>query len=344
MEGEIRVSLEREPDFFAAAAVEGSRHDAVVARDLRDGRIVGMGSRSARRCYLNGRPAWLPYLGALRVERAWRGRPRAMAEAYDLCRQLRRQDEVPFCLTSVVADNIRARRLLEAGLRGMPVYRPVGETVTLAIPVRGRARRASGTTVERADASGLDEIVGLLARFGRRHQFHPVWEREDLLSGERTPGLAPRDFLLALEGGRAVGCLALWDQRSFKQAVVRGYSPRLARLRPLVNLLAPLLSLPRIPPVGGALQSAFLSHLAAEEGREDVLPALIRAARIEARRRGLECLLLGLAAPSQLLPAVAGSFGHREYRGVLYLVHWKDGAAAAAEVDGRVPHVEVAAI
>jgi hypothetical protein len=344
MGGEVSISLEREPDFFAAAAVEGPRHKTVVAREVTSGRLVGFGSRSVRRCYLNGRPAWLPYLGALRVERQWRGRARKLAAAYDVCRALREPDEVPFCLTSIVADNSRARRLLEAALPGMPTYRRVAELVTLVVPARGRGPHARDARIQRADSSCLAEVEERLADFGRRHQFCPVWTRSDLESKELTPGLKAEDFLLVVEGSRVVACCALWDQRSFKQAIVRGHSRRLARLRPLANLAAPLFSLTRIPPVGARVESACLSHLAIDAGREDLLPVLVSAARAEIRRRGFDYLLLGLGADGALLGATARAFRSRAYRSVLYAVHWEDGAAAVAELDGRLAHVEVATL
>jgi hypothetical protein len=35
---------------------------------------------------------------------------------------------------------------------------------------------------------------------------------------------------------------------------------------------------------------------------------------------------------------------HIEYRSILYLVHWEDGADAVELLDRRVPHVEVATL
>jgi hypothetical protein len=342
MSGEIGLSLEREPDFFAAAAVEGPRHRTIVFRDVASGRVVGAGSRSARLCWMNGRPGWLPYLGSLRMDRNSCGLPREMIGGYDLCRDLREADEPPFCLTSIVADNRPARRLLEAGLRGMPVYRPVAGMVTLVLPVRRRRICSSGRIeISRAGHSGMTDVEALLAGFGRRHQFHPVWTGAALRS---LPGLTPNDFLLATEGGHLVGCLAIWDQRRFRQSVVRTLAPRMARLRPLLNLAAPIAGWPRIPAVGHRVESAFLSHVAIAENSEHALPALVAAAAADARRRGLDCLLLGLAASGPLLPRVARVFRARAYRSVLYLVHWGNGGPAIAGLDGRTPHVEVAVL
>jgi hypothetical protein len=62
--GSISVTLEREPSFFGAAAVEGREHQTVVA--LEQDRIVAAGSISARHRFINGQPMRVGYLGALR--------------------------------------------------------------------------------------------------------------------------------------------------------------------------------------------------------------------------------------------------------------------------------------
>lgn len=143
MFGEIGLSLEREPDYYRAAAVEGPRHTTFIGRDRETGRLVGMGSRSVRECFVNGRRRLLPYLGTLRVSRSWRGHRRYLAAAYDLCDGMRTPDEEPYCLTSIVADNRPARRLLGAGLPGFPVYRELETFITLAVPAKSPLSRRS---------------------------------------------------------------------------------------------------------------------------------------------------------------------------------------------------------
>src|SRR5262245_58552646 len=112
MHGSIRVSLEREPDAFAAAAVEGRPHDTAVARDPSTDRLVGMGRRAVMDVYVNGSPVRVGYLSQLRVENAYRGRPRLLARGYEVLAGRRRAGEEPFDLTSIMADNTPALRLL----------------------------------------------------------------------------------------------------------------------------------------------------------------------------------------------------------------------------------------
>jgi len=82
MDGAIRVSLEREPNAFLAATVEGEPHATVVAREPSTGRIVGMGTRAVWNAFVNGEPCRLGYLSQLRVDRAFRGRRRLLAAGY----------------------------------------------------------------------------------------------------------------------------------------------------------------------------------------------------------------------------------------------------------------------
>jgi len=337
MDGEIRVSLEREPNAFLSAAVEGEPHRTIVARDPSGGGIVGMGSRSVWNAFVNGEPRRLGYLSQLRVDRAWRGKKRLLTGGYELIRSFREPDELPFDLTTIVADNQVARRLLGAGLPGLPAYREIEGFTTLVLPATSRPRTVSG--IERGTGERMAGIAACLERNGRRHQFAPRFSTADLLSPERSRGLAPEDFFLAVSGGEVVGCLSLWDQSGFKQAVVRGYGPRLARWRPWINLLSPLLRTPRLPDPGQILPHAYIAHLAVDGDDPAIFQALTEAAFAEARARRYVYVVIGLASRHPWLPWLKRRFRAREYASTLYAVHWEDGPDA---LDGRMPHVEVA--
>lgn len=336
MEGEIRVSLEREPNAFLAAAVEGEPHRTIVARDPSAG-IVGMGSRSVWNAFVNGEPVRLGYLSQLRVDRAFRGRKRLLVAGYGLLRSFRSPDELSFDLTSIIADNEVARRLLGAGLPGLPAYREIEGFTTLVLPATSRPRKVS--EIERGTRERLPGIAVCLERNRKRYQFASRFSVEDLLSPERSRGLAPEDFFVAISGGEIVGCLALWDQSGFKQVVVRGYAPRLARWRPWLNRLSPLLGTPRLPEPGQILPHAHLSHVAVDGDDPQVFQALVEAAYAEARIRGYIYVVIGFASRHPWLPWLKKRFRLREYTSMLYTVHWEEGGEP---LDRRIPHVEVA--
>ncbi len=345
MAGEIQVTLEREPSIFLAARIEGENHQIVVARDESSGQILGMGSRSVRTACVNGHPLRLGYLSQLRTASSLRGRRQLLTSGYALVRQLHEDGQAPFYFTTIVADNRPARRLLEAGLEGLPRYRSLEPFVTLILPVtRKHGPVGTGLTLQRGDECNLQEIVDCLQRNARRHQFASYWRAEDLLSRERTRGLRLNDLFLARRDETVVGCIALWDQSECKQTVVRGYSRRLRILRPLLNLSAPWIGRPKLPPLGVALRNAFISHVAIDEDEPEVLLELLTAAYNESVEHRYDYLMLGFAERNPLAAAVKQAFPYREYVSILYVVHWEDGAEAASAVDDRMPHPEVATL
>src|SRR5262245_10176171 len=309
MAGAIRVSLEREPDAFAAAAVEGRPHHTVVARDPSSGRLVGMGHRAVMDVYLNGEPARVGYLSQLRVDGAYRGRRRLLARGYDVLAARRQPDEEPFDLTSIMADNTPALRLLGAGVPGLPTYRPLERFVTLVISTWRPPRSNGGRPMEAGRPEHVEDIAACLDRNARRCQLARRWRAADLFSTERCPGLHAGDFRLAFgSGGGLVGSAALWDQSAFKQVVVRGYSRPLARGRWWINGGAWLVGAPRLPPPGCALPHAYLSHVAVDEDDVAVFERLLASVLAEARRRRYAYVVAGFAERHPFLDVVRRRF------------------------------------
>ncbi|UCC31064.1 MAG: hypothetical protein JSU86_02070 [Phycisphaerales bacterium] len=344
LRGRITISLEREPSFFDAASIEGDRHHVVILRAPGSGRIVAMGSRSVRKVYVNGSVARLGYLGQLRVAPQFCRSRRLLAKGYGFARTLRRHDELPYDLTSIMVDNTAATRLLTAGLSGLPSYVPFERFVTLVVAVRGRIakRRARDVRIERGSVETAGEIAAYLQRNGRRFQFAPHWTAADLRSPVRTRGLALSNFYLALRGTHVAGCLAIWDQRAFKQTVVHAYATPLRWLRPFVNMTAPLLGVPRLPPPHQSMDFAFASHIALDDDDPRILTELLSAARRDLRVADMECVVLGFTAGNPLLAEMRRRLPHRAYESQLYLVNWGSDRDVLSALDKRVSHVEVA--
>ena len=342
MEGEISVSLEREPDVFLAGSIEGHRHDTIVARDAA-GRVAGMASRSVYDGFLNGVPRSIGYLGQLRVSREFRGRAGLLTRGYAALRARRAPGDLPFDLTTIVADNTRARRVLEAGLDGLPAYRPLDDLTTLIVPLwrRQRVRASGAVSVERGSPDMIDDLVCCLDRNRRRFQFAPRWTSSDLLSPDRSRDLSPGDFLIARRGGAIAGCLALWDQSRFKQIVVRGYGPAMRRWRPWAALSARLIGTPGLPAIGAPLSHAYVSHLAVDEDDEEIFGVLLAHAYNVALERGHAFAIVGLAARHPFLRLVTRAHRAWTYSSILYAACWEECADMLARIDSRIPHLEV---
>lgn len=341
MGGLVRLSLEREPDSRLAAGIEGDAYHAVVAREKATGRVVGVGARSVREVWFNGRRVRMGYLSTLRRDPKVLGFRHLLRDGFDLLESARGEEELPFDLTSVIADNRAARRALERGLPGLPHYKPLCDWVTLILPTS--SRRSNDPAIRTADATDLPAIASCLQAHGQRHQFAPVWSEQDLRCPARSRGLSVGDFSILSEHGEVRGCAALWDQRSFKQAVIRGYAPPLARWRPFVNVGLKLMGRPLLPPIGAALNMAYLSHTACNDDDPDTLARLIRAVLPRAAARGVDHLIVGVAGEGKTLPLLRRHFRPREYRAILYLVT-HPSRTPGEWPDERPVHVEVATL
>jgi hypothetical protein len=206
-------------------------------------------------------------------------------------------------------------------------------------------KRRSDVEVVQGSPARLSDIAQCLQRNYARFQFAPVWRQDTLTCPSRARGLQLSALYLALRRGQVIGCLAKWDQTAFKQVVIRGYGQRLARWRPLLNRIGPLIGMPRLPAIGTTIHHAYLSHVAVDGDDPEVFLHLLTSALTDAARSGYAFLVAGLAERHPLLKVVRRLGCRLEYRSLLYLVYWPDEANAVPRLDPlRVPHVEVATL
>jgi hypothetical protein len=302
MRGRISISLEREPNYFADADWPGQTKQTIIARET--GRIVCVGACTAQNRFANGVSRRVGYLGGLRLDESCAGRFDILRRGYEFFRELQEDDPADFYFTSIASDNERARRFLQRGFKGMPKYEFVGEFVTLVLSTRRWSRR-------------LD--------YGQNNdepkQFAPCWGADEL---SKLKGFGFHQ----ISAGAGV-----WDQRAFKQTVVRDYASPIRQMRGAINLLNWVTGAPTLPPVGKQLSMAFGFGVAAAN-----VDALIR----EARRLGAKMLITGFDARDSRLDVIRKEFRCREYRSRIYVVRWPGIGAGVDDLDGRLLGPEVA--
>jgi hypothetical protein len=336
MPGRISLSFEREPNYFADANLPGESKHTIVARD--GGRMVCVGNCTIRQRFVNGKPATVGYLGGLRLDASHAGRFEILRHGYEFFRQLQAARPADFYFTSIAAENERARTLLERGLPGMPSYEFTGDFVTVLLPSK---RGQPGPDFVEIKDSPAGRLVDLLNNHNREQQFAPFWS-EDELAALQPLGLQPDDYRCIGDSRRIDAVAALWDQRAFKQTVIRGYTPSLMRARPVLNLVARLAGGTKLPAVGKIVSNAFVAQLALTQNNPDTMIQLISALLRGAAQRGIELLTLGFAANDPRMAVIRKSFRGREYHSRLYVVRWPGCGGSAQDLDGRWIAPEVA--
>jgi len=336
MAGQISLSFEREPSYFSDAELPEQTKQTIVARE--EGRVVCGGFCSIRRRFVNGTPQRVGYLGGLRLCSRQAGRFDILRRGYEFFHSLQAGTQADFYFTSIASDNHPARKFLERGLPGMPAYEFIGEFVTLLLPARHHTPTPNHGAIQTRVAG---ELMSLLNDHGCCQQFAPCWSITELAALDSL-GLRESDFRFIRRRDKVVACAALWDQRTFKQTVIRGYTPALVLARPALNLTARMTGGPRLPVVGEALANAFVSHLTVAPDEHDALIALLAELRGLAKQRGIELLTLGFAANDPFLTTVRRDFRLREYHSRFYIVRWPETGGAASQLDSRILAPETA--
>lgn len=340
MQGAVRLALLREPDANLASGIEGHKHDTILVKDSGSDQVLGIGNRSVRPLYVDGQARSVGYLGLLRVN-SGRAGIRRLAAGFRGLEQTHSGNELAWDLTSIIEDNTAVVRLLERGLKGLPHYMPVAKLSTFIVSATGKAANA-GHNVESASNEDLGEIVSCLQEYLSQYQFSPYWNEQDIRDERLCKNLSPDDFLVIRDGAKVASCLAIWDQKTFKQAVVQGYSGVTSYLRPALNVLLYLLGKPRLPNAPGELNMAYISHLAVRDNDPSRFKDMVSAARNVAAKRGIEYLALGLTTVHPLHEVMRTAFPHYRYASNLYTVHWD--RCPTDVLHGRIPHVEVAVL
>ena len=343
MVGDVTMTVDRAPDFFALARLEGERWRVGVAEQ--DGRVVGCVMACERLAYLDGRPTCTTYVGDLKVRPEHRGggAADALEEFTRIATRGYGGDDVPVLLTILAGNRAMERRA--PGPRGLPALTRFATVLVHAVPfLWPRRERVSGVRVEPARREDLEEMAALWARQAPDRQLAPVLDAAALDRWlQRAPGLAVDDYLVARRrDGRIAAFLAVWDQRRFKQLRVLAYSPRLAAARAVVNAVAPLTRTPRLPSPGGALPSLATMHLCAPAHD----PALLRALLLHAHaaRRGGEhaFVTVSLDRRDPLNAALGGLLAQPTV--VDAYVTTPAGRWAGPRLDGRPLHFEAALV
>ncbi|HEY4415605.1 MAG TPA: hypothetical protein VGO57_07935 [Verrucomicrobiae bacterium] len=339
--GRISLSFEHEPDYFRSTQMPGTASQTIVG--FLHGKLIGVGRCTFRQCHLNGQVRRVGYLSELRLAASVQGRFDILRRGYQFFRELHRADPADFYFTSIAADNERSLRFLERNLPGMPAYKFAADFVTLVIPVARRRHRqktgltSAGLKFMAGNDARLTQLVSFLNLQAVQNQLAAFWTGDDLLA-LKDFGLALPDFQLILDGNDSiVAGAALWDQRSFKQNVVRDYAAKISMVRPLINLSAKLLGTVHLPSVGSTLNIGFISPLSANDLQSAL--ALIESLLSQAAGRGLEFLTLGLAENDARLTAVRRQFHAREYKTRLYQVMWDKSEAAVLDDRPFLPEV-----
>ena len=293
MDADLKLAVERDPDFFRLYDLQDVEQRTFVA--VVDDAIEGLGTMLGRDGYLGGERVRVGYAGDLRATSRVRG-GWLLNEVFGP--NFKKACEAFGCevmYTAILAANKRAiKALVERSPRrpAQPVYRPWRQfEITNLHFTRRRAPRATDLTVRRAEPRDLAAVADLLARDHAQRPFGYVFDEGVLRQRIADwPNLEVDSFYLAFRGPRLVGVTAPWDAHPVKRFRVLAYHGSMRLIRRAFNLGAFVGRWTPLPAAGGVLRYAYLTHVSVVDEDPQVMAALLDRIYADLHGSGLNML------------------------------------------------------
>jgi len=342
MSGDIALSFEHEPNYFVASNCANLNSQTMLVVDRERNSIVGVASRAIRYAYVDGIKTKIGYLSNLRGKKEVRN-ALLLAKGYKFLKKLHGDAEVNFYISTIFSDNNVAQNILTSQRAGLPIYQERGKITTGFISLMGRHKFHVPQVVRFSESTqSIKGVVEFINRYNAKFQYAPCYSVEDFVGEDKLVGFSTNELYLYIKEGKIAGVMGAWNQTSFKQVKVNGYSKTYQYLRPLYNLYTKLKGVPPLPPVGSYIQNIYGSFIAIEDNDIEVFHALLNSIKERWANRGFSYIAIGFHEKHPLHGELLKCLSQK-LESVLYEVYWDDEEVVLPK-EGLVPYVEIATL
>ncbi len=279
--GDIELIYTRRPDAFASYSKEYG--DARVFISKKDGRAVGTCAEILRDVYIGGQKCKAAYICGLKKDAGFDGH---IGFTPSFIRGLEQKD-VDFYYCSVVADNKETLKTFE-GLKRILAAELITRYTTYILNPKVRIKSdVSNFEFRQARECDIPRLLEFINAEGRKHDLFPC-----VNSLDGFHGLSAEDFYILSKNGSILAVGALWNQRDYKQYVVKRYGG-IYRLARRFNFLLNALSYIKLPEQNFPLDFPTLSFMLFRDGKEEYFKAFFNAIA-EAAKKRYGMLVIGL--------------------------------------------------
>jgi hypothetical protein len=353
LDGTLSLSFRREPSFYSALPIMGTRAQIIKCLDTISGEIVGLGSRISLEAYVQGKIQRIGYLSDLRASKKVRGGP-LLVRGYNFLKSLDQAEPLPFYLSLIFEGNQNALNTLTKPRKGhfkiFPHYLCLGTFETPAVFLHPKRKYKPSAKIEmmRAQSSDLEEIFEFINSQSQLRSLAPHYKSTDL-GTDRLKGLKVSDFFISKEKNRITACLATWDQSHVRQTHIEGYSKPLRMLRPLINRIGKWLYPARsqlLPNESSRLNYFYLSFCHSLGDDPKRFKKLLEYMYETKSKEAYSMFIPGFHSRNPLLKSLNG-FQKINSKNILYLVTYNSDhleQAIHTQIEEGIPHLEIAAL
>jgi len=338
IEGNVKMIYTRDPSFFNSLVIDGEKVEVIVCRDLKTERIAGFGTRDIRRLYINQKIEKIGYLSNLRSYPEYR-KGLLLYRGYQFLRDLHNTNPLPFYITTIVEENLYARKILESGRGNLPAYRDIGRYWTFAFKTGLRfSTNFSKINVGISTESEIKKIYEFLKDEGKKKNFFPIYTFNDIKNkANRLKGLKKIYFIKQKDN--IVGTASLWDQSAFKQHKIVGYKGALRFVYPFSKLITNFMKIPELPKPPALLRYFYVALWCVKENNPDYLLALLEKISID-NKYNYDFFLFGIHESDSIINTIK-RFPSIPYRSRVYIVGWDSIEKIVESIIGKPIYLEL---
>ncbi|MCD8522389.1 MAG: hypothetical protein LRY72_09030 [Saccharospirillaceae bacterium] len=305
-QGSIRLTFERHPDYFYAAAVSNEQPDIWVMEKPGHG-IIATFSIGQRRVFINGQPTTVRYGSDLRIHPDFQGG----RTLYRLFGTYRQQMQHEWMQTVILDENRASLSTVGSGRNSLPHYLPAGMFTTCLISLRRKKTIANDPLIHPAGTDDIEEMQAFFDREAASKQFYPCYDFSRI--GSDDPyyrNIKICDFFILREQGEITALAGLWDQKDFKQTRISGYTPLLRHVRLLYNSLTRLTGHLALPAINSLNHYLMLHSVVVKQNDPQRFARLLKTIRKAAQERNAQALACGFDNRDPLLQVARSYRGH----------------------------------
>lgn len=219
MDARLTVNVDRAPDYFALARLQGE--DPVVFVAEQKGRIIGICGTAFRKVRLRGRETAIAYIGGIKIDREYRKGLAAFRLMKAVADYLT-ESPVRLGVIMIMGHN-RAMDAILSGRGGIPPFAKIFRFKLAFLLPSSWYRSAGSYDVRFARETDSVELRELFETYYADYELSPVWSSGKFRELFSQHNFHLSDGQVALQNGRIAAALFPWDQRAIKNTVIQAY-------------------------------------------------------------------------------------------------------------------------
>lgn len=328
--GDMSLVYTKRPDPLKSFNYECDESIIFVGRDTEKKSVTGVSACLIRNYFINGEVKKVAYLTGLRLKEEYQKGFYKLHKGYKLLQELLHEKNVSYTYTTILEDNLYAKKLFEKRRPIMPNYDYISDYKVLLFKTGVSFKKNNNNFFRKATTDDIPRILDFINSIGKHSQLFPVLDEN--IFNNSIPNLSyDKFYILSDSNENIIACGALWDQSSYKQYIMDEYNGLLKYIYPISSCLK-LFGYPKLPKTKSILKFGTLSFLTIKDNNIDIFKEFF--SKFSKSIMEYPFFTLGLT-PNNCIYNSVKELPSIEYSSRVYLVDWNKNGKITNEILGK---------